>query len=242
MNELNLNKTDRKLAVLIDPDKHSIDELIDFTREIVELNPDFILVGGSLVVNSNIAEACRVIKSLISVPLILFPGHFTHLTNEVDQILLLSLISGRNPDLLIGQHVLSAPKLKSLSRKLNPTGYMLIDGGNPTSVSYMSNTQPIPRSKTDIATCTPMAGEALGLKLIYMDAGSGATYRIAGSTIKAVSESINIPLIVGGGLREVSHIFDCWDSGANLVVIGNGIEESKAFRASIINEMNRGKA
>lgn len=233
MNNLSLSKTDKKLAILIDPDKHGFDELFDFVQSMVEMSPDYIFIGGSLVFNSNIEQVCELIKDITNVPLVLFPGHFTHLTEKVDQILLLSLISGRNPDLLIGQHVLAAPKLKQMVSKLNPTGYILIDGGKPTSVSYMSNTTPIPRDKSDIAVCTALAGEALGLKIIYLDAGSGAPHPIPIETIKAVSDSIDIPLIVGGGLKEVSHIFDCWENGANLVVIGNGLEESVGLKQSI---------
>jgi phosphoglycerol geranylgeranyltransferase len=229
MSKFQLYKSDRKLAILIDPDKHSADDLFDFIKKVNEIGPDYILVGGSLIIESSVDEATKLIKSCSNIPTVLFPGHFTQLTDQVDHVLLLSLISGRNPDLLIGQHVLSAPKLKELSKKLIPTGYMLIESGMQTSVSYMSNTTPIPSNKADIAKCTAIAGEALGLKQIYMDAGSGAKHPISIELIDQVSKSIDIPLIVGGGIRQVSHIFDCWESGANLVVIGNGIEENTSL-------------
>ncbi len=225
MDTYQLTKTDRKLAILIDPDKHDSDELFDTINRINGINPDYILIGGSLIVGSSVSDSVDQIKQCTDIPIVLFPGHFTQLTQKADHIFLLSLISGRNPDLLIGQHVLSAPTLKKLRNKITPTGYMIVDSGRPTSVSYMSNTAPIPSDKIDIAECTAMAGEALGLKQIYLDAGSGALNPISLEMIKAVSNCIDIPLIIGGGIKEVSHIQNCWNYGANLVVIGNGLEE-----------------
>ena len=239
MNNLSLNKSDKKLAVLIDPDKHDFDSLIDLLNQIENLHPDYILIGGSLVVNSSTEQAAKQIRSYTSVPLVLFPGHFTQLTSQVDHILLLSLISGRNADLLIGQHVLAAPKLKELKDKITPTGYMLIDGGKPTSVSYISNTSPIPADKIDIGVCTAIAGEALGMDQIYLDAGSGAMNRIPAEMISGISKSIAIPIIVGGGIRKVSHIESCWDAGANLVVIGNGIEDGAEIIAPLVKFRSR---
>lgn len=242
MESYSLNKTDRKLAILIDPDKHSGNQLLEQLHKINEINPDFILIGGSLVTNSSVSSCVQLIKEHTNIPAVLFPGHFTQLTSSVDHIFLLSLISGRNADLLIGQHVLAAPTLKKLSRIITPTGYVLIDSGRPTSVSYMSNTLPIPNDKTDIAICTAMAGELLGLKQIYLDAGSGAENPISFEMISGVSMSIDIPLIVGGGIREVSHIQECWNHGANLVVVGNGLEANtenvRAF-ASALNGLTR---
>ena len=158
----------------------------------------------------------------------LFPGHFTQLTDNVDAVMLLSLISGRNADLLIGQHVLAAPKLKSMNAEIVSTGYMLIDGGKPTSVSYMSNSQPIPRDKNDIAICTAQAGELIGMKMIYMDAGSGANQPISSDMVSDVAQSIEIPLIVGGGIRNLEALDTYWNAGANLIVIGNALEEKDA--------------
>ncbi|MEZ4720563.1 MAG: geranylgeranylglyceryl/heptaprenylglyceryl phosphate synthase [Flavobacteriales bacterium] len=232
-NVLALKKSDRKLAILIDPDKHSADQLFDFVSEVARLQPDYILLGGSLIYKSSVDRAAKQIKATTNLPLVLFPGHFTQLTDSVDFVLLLSLISGRNADLLIGQHVLAAPMLKKLSNKLCPTGYMLIDGGNPTSVGYMSNTQPIPADKLDIAVCTAIAGEAIGLSCIYLDAGSGAMNPISQEMIREVSESVDIPIIVGGGIKEVSHIEKCWNNGANLVVVGNAMEENSSLAADL---------
>ncbi len=239
MGKYSLSKTDRKLAILIDPDKHSSDELFDTITRVNEINPDYILVGGSLIVDISISKSVEQIKQCTNIPVILFPGHFNQLTPAVDHIFLLSLISGRNPDLLIGQHVLSAPLLKKLKDKLIPTGYMIVESGRSTSVSYISNTEPIPRDKIDIAQCTAMAGEALGLKQIYLDAGSGALNPVSLKMIKSVADSLDIPLIVGGGIKEVSHIQNCWNSGANLVVIGNGLEDDTGESAHFEKALHR---
>ncbi|GAB4379241.1 MAG: geranylgeranylglyceryl/heptaprenylglyceryl phosphate synthase [Salibacteraceae bacterium] len=219
-----LNKHDRKLGVLIDPDKHNKDTLDQLLDTIHQVRADCILIGGSLVVNKSVDSTARYIKEKTHLPLVLFPGHSNQLTDAVDAVLLLSLISGRNPDLLIGQHVLAAPMLKKMSEKLVSTGYMLVDGGCPTSVAYMSGTQPIPADKPDIAVCTAIAGEAIGMKLMYLDAGSGARQQVPEKMVEAVAASVNTPLIVGGGVRRAVQIERLWNAGANLVVIGNALE------------------
>ena len=162
---------------------------------------DLIFVGGSLLTNGNFATCISTIKSNCSIPVVIFPGNSMQVNKDADGILFLSLISGRNPDMLIGNQVISAPILKNSNLEILPTGYILIDSGKPTTVSYMSNTTPIPHDKKDVALCTAMAGEMLGLKLIFMDGGSGATNPISESMIQMVSEGINIPLIVGGGIN-----------------------------------------
>ncbi len=225
MPSFDLYKTDRKLAILVDPDKHDANSLLDLCAHVDSLQPDVLLIGGSLVYKANIEESAKLIRSNTKVPLVLFPGHFTQLTEHVDAVLLLSLISGRNPDLLIGQHVLAAPRLKRMAAKKISTGYMLIDGGQSTSVSYMSHTQPIPSDKVDIAVCTAQAGELVGMHCIYMDAGSGAKKAVPTEMVKSVAEATDIPLIVGGGLRSLEAIEGMWNAGANLVVIGNALED-----------------
>jgi len=225
-NIIQLSKTDRKLGILVDPDKHSDRDFVDFVSDIIALKPDYILLGSSIIVKSNVEKAAQQIKSITDIPLILFPGHFNQLNNFVDGVLLLSLISGRNPDLLIGQHVLAAPILAKLDAEILSTGYMLIDGGRPTSVSYISNTLPIPRDKNDIAICTALAGQFIGMKYIYLDAGSGAINSVPISMVNSVGESIDLPVIVGGGIKELKTIEKYWESGANLVVIGNALEEN----------------
>lgn len=159
-------------------------------------------------------------------PRILFPGNVLQVSREAEAILLLSLISGRNPDLLIGQHVIAAPYLKESGLEILPTGYLLIDGGSPTSVSYMSNTIPIPANKPDIARCTAMAGEMLGLRLMYLDAGSGARNPVPEAMIRAVRSEIGVPLIVGGGIRIPEQAMAAVSAGADLIVIGNAVEQS----------------
>jgi len=225
MKQFNLQKSDRKLAILIDPDKHDQDGLIEIVEHANGISPDYLFIGGSLIYRSKVADAAKLIRSFTKLPLVLFPGHFTQLTDEVDAVLLLSLISGRNPDLLIGQHVLAAPKLKQMTAEIVSTGYMLIDGGRATSVSYMSHTQPIPRDKEDIALCTALAGEMIGMKTVYMDAGSGAESPIPVSMVKTIADATEIPLIVGGGIRSIEAAEQYWNAGANLIVIGNAFEE-----------------
>lgn len=241
MNLFDLRKSDKKLAILIDPDKHEDDRIFDFLHDIKSIEPDYIFVGGSLIFKSSVEEVSKKIKAVSSCPLVLFPGHFTQLNHSVDAVLLLSLISGRNADLLIGQHVLAAPMLRQLGEKVVATGYMLIDGGRPTSVSYMSNTQPIPSDKTDIAVCTAIAGQYLGCKCIYMDAGSGASTGIPQEMVRGVADAIDVPLIVGGGIRSIEHIEQCWSHGANLVVIGNWLEENTRFKHELLLLREKGQ-
>lgn len=225
-NLIRLSKTDRKLGILVDPDKHSEIDFIAFVSDVLALKPDYILIGSSIIVKSNVEKAAQQIKALTDIPLILFPGHFSQLNHFVDGVLLLSLISGRNPELLIGQHVLAAPILAKLDAEILSTGYMIIDGGKPTSVSYISNTLPIPRDKNDIAVCTALAGQFIGMKYIYLDAGSGAVQTIPFSMVNSVADSIDLPIIVGGGIKDMKTIEQYWESGANLVVIGNVLEQN----------------
>ena len=214
----------KQFAVLIDPDKANADNMNRLIALATHANVDYFLIGGSLIVNNTIDRCIEAIKANCNIPTLLFPGHSVQLSFEADGILFLSLISGRNPDLLIGQHVIVAPLLKNSNLQILPTGYMLVDGGRPTSVTYMSHTTPIPADKKEIAVCTALAGEMLGLKLIYMDAGSGAEQPVSTAMIKAVSESIKIPLVVGGGIRTAEAAFNAVDAGADLIVVGNAIE------------------
>lgn len=218
-------KAQKSFAVLIDPDmvsKPYLDRLIALS---IEARVDYFLVGGSLVVCSNLDEWVQYIKSRCSIPLILFPGSPSQVSKHADALLYLSLISGRNPELLIGQHVISAPAVKASGLEIMPTGYMVIDGGAPTTVSYISNASPIPADKNDIALCTAMAGEMLGMKLIYMDAGSGARRPISESMIEKVSSHIEVPLIIGGGIIEPEKAFRNCQAGADVIVVGNAIEK-----------------
>jgi phosphoglycerol geranylgeranyltransferase len=188
----------KKIAVLIDPDKYTMDALATVIHLADEARIDFFFMGGSLLMHDNQTRMIESIREKTKIPVILFPGNNLQLNNKADGILLLSLISGRNPDMLIGRHVISAPYLKASNLEILSTGYMLIESGRTTAVTYMSNTTPIPSHKADIAACTAMAGEMLGMKLIYLDAGSGATNPVPPAMIARVKESVGIPLIVGG--------------------------------------------
>lgn len=214
----------KKFVVLLDPDKLSlkkVEQTIDLAQQV---GVDYFFIGGSLVVNNGLDPLLTKIKEKTPIPLILFPGNSFQLSYKADGILFLSLISGRNADLLIGKHVITAPFLKVSPLEIISTGYMLIDGGVLTSVQYMSNTNPIPSNKNDIALCTAIAGELLGLKQIYMDAGSGATHPISTAMIETVSGAINIPLIVGGGIRTPEKAAENARAGADVIVVGNAIE------------------
>ena len=227
-------KTGKKqFAVLIDPDKVNSKVTKQLAVLATEAEVDYFFIGGSLVVNNSTDACIQVLKEYADIPTVLFPGHPVQLSFQADAILFLALISGRNPDLLIGQHVIAAPLLKKSDLEVIPTGYMLIDGGAPTSVSYMSNTTPIPNNKPDIAVCTALAGEMLGQQLIYMDAGSGASLAISEEMIKAVSEAISIPLVVGGGIRCGESAYEAVAAGADIVVVGNAIEKKPTLLKEI---------
>jgi len=228
----------KAFAWLIDPDKYSV-ENISSQISLAELSGvDFIFVGGSLIHN-HVDELIIKVKSLSKIPVILFPGSPLQLSPDADAILFLSLISGRNPEYLIGNHVVAAPFLRKSGVEVIPTGYILIDGGQQTSVSYMSNTQPIPADKPDIAQATAMAGEMLGLKVIYMDAGSGAINRISKTMISVVANEVKIPLVVGGGIRTQSDVRDAYSSGADVVVVGNAAEANYNLLIDMIAERDR---
>jgi phosphoglycerol geranylgeranyltransferase len=231
---LEKKKAGRKsLAILVDPDKVSASSLQQVIELAVEAKADYFFVGGSLVVTDGLDECVLQIKEQCSLPVLLFPGSPAQITRHADALLYLSLISGRNPELLIGQHVISAPFVKKSGLEIIPTGYIVVDGGAPTTVSYISNATPIPADKDDIALCTAMAGEMLGKKLIYMDAGSGAKKPITEEMIAAVARNIDVPLIVGGGIRDAEKAYLNCKAGADVIVIGNAIEKD----ASIIEEM-----
>ncbi len=223
----------KSFAVLIDPDKVNDANVAQLIELSVSAGVDYFLVGGSLVISNYLDECVQLIKKNCSIPVVLFPGSPNQVSKYADALLYLSLISGRNAELLIGQHVVSAPVVKQSGLEIMPTGYMVIDGGAPTTVSYISNASPIPADKNEIAMCTAMAGEMLGMKLIYMDAGSGAKRAITETMIEKVSKSISVPLIVGGGIIEPEKAYLNCKAGADVIVVGNAIEKD----ASLIKEM-----
>ncbi len=223
----------KSFAVLIDPDKVNDSNMESLIKLSVDAQVDYFLVGGSLVVSTYLDECLQIIKKCCNIPTILFPGSPNQVSKYADALLYLSLISGRNADLLIGQHVISAPFVKQSGLQIIPTGYMVIDGGAPTTVSYISNATPIPADKNEIAVCTAMAGEMLGMKLIYMDAGSGARRAITESMIQKVAANIDVPLIIGGGIIEPEKAYLNCKAGADVIVVGNAIEKN----TSLIKEM-----
>jgi len=221
-------------AVLIDPDKVNEAQLSHTITLAQRYSVDFLFVGGSLLVNAQMNAVIRQLKAECTIPVVIFPGSVQQVDADADAILFLSLISGRNPDLLIGSHVLAAPMIRQANLEAVATGYILIDTGKATTVHYISNTQPIPYDKPDIALCTAMAGELLGLKVIYMDGGSGALKSISSEMIEAVSNHTEIPLIIGGGIRSAGDAKRIWEAGADVIVIGNAIErdpEGRLMRA-----------
>lgn len=223
----------KKLAVLIDPDKMrlgKLDQIIDLS---VRGKVDYFFIGGSLIVNNQLDQCLVKIRQQCHIPMILFPGNSYQLSHKADAILFLSLVSGRNPDLLIGQHVIAAPYLKLSTLEVLPTGYMLIDGGVDTTVLYMSNTSPIPANKSDIAICTAMAAEMLGLKIIFMDAGSGASRPVPADMIAAVRGAVSIPLMVGGGIRSSEKVEENLKAGADVIVMGNAFEHDPSLLIDI---------
>lgn len=185
---------------------------------------DYLFVGGSLLVTAQMELCIQRFKTESDIPVILFPGSPAQVTPYADALLYLSLISGRNPELLIGQHVTSAPIVRASGLEVISTGYIIIDGGVQTTVSYMSNAMPIPADKPDIALCTAWAGEMQGKHLIYLDAGSGARRPVSAEMITTVSSHIDIPLIVGGGIVSPEKVYENCKAGANLIVVGNAIE------------------
>lgn len=226
MNTIDLfTKQKKQLAVLIDPDKLSPEQLANTSGIAQKAGVDFLFVGGSLMTSDTLFHCIRTLKENSKIPVILFPGNSYQISRNADAMLFLSLISGRNPDMLIGMHVLSAPYIKLSGLETIPTGYMLIDSGKPTSVTYMSNSFPIPNNKKDIAACTAMAGEMLGLRIIFMDAGSGALQSVPEEMISFVKGSIEIPLVIGGGIRTVEKAHSVIVAGADIIVVGNAFEE-----------------
>lgn len=219
------DKSRKKLAVLIDPDKPTDAQILSIVEKAKAADVDFFFVGGSLLVTDSLDHCIKLIKANCDIPVLIFPGNSLQISKYCDGFLLLSLISGRNPEMLIGRHVIAAPYLKLYGNEIIPTGYMLIDSGKATSVSYMSDTTPIPHDKDDIAMCTAIAGEMLGLKLIYLEAGSGALIPVSTSMISKVKKMIQIPLIVGGGIKTPEMAAEAVRAGADVIVIGTAFEK-----------------
>jgi phosphoglycerol geranylgeranyltransferase len=225
----------RFIAVLIDPEKCTDDKALKVLLEKSAFAKiDFLFIGGSTVTRKEFDKAINLIRSLTKIPLVIFPGSAQQISSKADAILYLSLLSGRNPDFLIGHHIQSATELYDMDIEVIPTAYLLIDGGTQSSVAYVSQTTPIPRDQKSIVKQTAIAGKLMGKSLIYLDAGSGAKFNVPSSMIEELT-FLNIPIIVGGGIRDTNTIRNLHDAGANVVVIGNKIEDEIDFLLDINN-------
>lgn len=213
------------IALLLDPDKTREKSLRNILKIAENCRTDFIMAGGSLTFSS-IDQMIDDVRKHCNIPVVLFPGNLLQLSQKADIILLLSLISGRNSELLIGNHVIAAPFLRNVKHKLVSVGYILISCGSKTSVEYISQTEAIPSDKPDIVVATAMAGEMLGLSIIYLEAGSGASNTIPPGIIRSVRENIKVPLAVGGGIRNKKEVEEIFKAGADLIVLGNGCEKN----------------
>ena len=238
-NILENKKANKKsFALLIDPDKQDEKQLISIIEKAKNVKTDYLFVGGSLLTHDSLDACLDTLKEYSNIPVVLFPGNAMQVNEKADAILFLSLISGRNAEMLIGKQVITAPILKQSSLEVLPTGYMLIDSGKPTTVSYMSNTTPIPADKDAVAACTAMAGEMLGLQLIFMDGGSGAKKPISEQMIATVSNSVDTPLIIGGRINNGEKAIANCKAGADIIVVGNAIEKDENLIAEIANAVH----
>jgi len=229
-----MNEGRKLLAILLDPDKMNDESIVDIMTKINTSAVDFIFVGGSSVEDKETDELVLKIKDLTSLPVVLFPGNYQQITSHADAILFLSLISGRNPEYLINQQVKAVPYLQKSELEVIPTGYILIDGGKETAVQRVSETKPILADNIDEITQTAIAGMYMGNKLIYLEAGSGALNPVNPSVINSVRKNVNIPLIVGGGIRSRNELLEAYKNGADVVVIGTAFEENSNFLTKII--------
>lgn len=233
----NLSQQEKKgIAWLIDPDKLILSE--DFLKQfdwVKYSDLDFIFIGGSHLRQDNFSEAILFLKKLAgNIPIVIFPGSQMQIDAGADAVLFLSLISGRNPEFLIGHQVAAAPSIAKMDIEVLPTAYMIINDSNVTSVQYVSQTIPLPNSKPHLASATALAGKYLGMKFFFLDAGSGAAHPVSNEVVSAVKKSIEETVIVGGGIDTIAKLQTCYDAGADLVVIGNAIEENPGFLAEVL--------
>ncbi|HIP48175.1 MAG TPA: geranylgeranylglyceryl/heptaprenylglyceryl phosphate synthase [Lutibacter sp.] len=225
-NHLQVAKKNKEqlLAILLDPDKLPLDQIHEKAVNINKIKVDYILVGGSLLFTNLMDSFILELKKHTNIPIILFPGNAMQISNHADGILFLSLLSGRNSEFLIGNQVIAAPLLKQTKLEIISTSYLLIESGRETTASYISNTKPIPRHKSEIAMATALAGEMMGHQITYLDGGSGAQKIIPKKLIEQVAKHVNNPIIVGGGIQTRKQLNKIYKAGATLVVIGNAFE------------------
>ncbi len=236
LNKLLKENFSKFLAVLIDPDVDYL-KLLEILEKCVMNKIDFIFIGGSIINHGNFENTIKTIKEKSNIPVYIFPGNEMMISKHADGILFLSLLSGRNPEYLIGKHVIAAPSLVQSGIDIVSTAYILIDGGRETSVSYISNTKPIPSDKIGIAVSTALAGKLMGMSIVYADAGSGSVKTVSKEMVKAIKENCKMPLIIGGGIRDYNTALDLYKNGANMLVIGNGTEEND----QLIEEISKAK-
>ena len=227
----------KQIAVLVDPDRHKVSEFSLLAQKLSKYPVDYFFIGGSLLSKDSLDACLAAFKESTEIPLVIFPGGIMQVNGKADALLFLSLVSGRNPELLIGKHVESIPYILKADLETISTAYMLIDGGNMTTAQYISNTLPIPSDKPEIAALTARAAEMLGMNIVYLDAGSGAKNSIPPEMITAVKELTNTPIIVGGGIRTADEAKEKFDAGADLIVIGNVLEKN----THLLQEMIRVK-
>ena len=233
--------TGKKLLVqLLDPDKlENFDQLLETVRHAEKNQVNLFFIGGSLITQIQDFDCVKALSEITEIPVVTFPSGAMQISPYADAILFLSLISGRNPELLIGQQVIAAPVIKKYNLETLATGYMLVDCGNCTTAHYISGTMPLPYDKPEIAATTALAGEMLGLKLMYLDGGSGAARPVSANMIRAVSKTVSCPLIVGGGIKDAATAQKIFEAGADAIVIGNGAEAFSPLLAEVSRCINR---
>ena len=231
-------KGEKLLAVLLDPDKISLAELPNLIKQIQSAEVDILLVGGSTVELGLTEKLIERIKALSLIPVILFPGDYTQITENADAILFLSLLSGRNPEYLIEQQLKAVPMLEKCDFEIIPTGYILIDGGRESAVQRVSETLPIPQNQVEKIVCTAKAAMYLGKQLVYLEAGSGAINSVDNEIIKQVSAQVDIPIIVGGGIKNRTQLLEAYENGADIVVIGTAFEKDHSVLHELILKKN----
>ncbi len=230
--------------VLLDPDRAAPLKIREQAQRCGDAGVDVILIGSSLMMGNGFDEAVRAAKESVDIPVVIFPGEKSQISPEADAILFLSLLSGRNPEFLIGQQAQSAPIIRSIGLEAISTAYLLVDSGRTTSVEFMSNTRPIPSDKPEIALAHAIAAEIFGMKLVYLEAGSGATRPAPDPMVKAISSGVQIPVVVGGGIRDPETAARKVAAGASFIVVGNhlegngGLREMNAFARAVHNHVH----
>lgn len=231
----NREKGQKMLSVLIDPDKYNDTKLAQAIVVCNEHSVDFLLVGGSLLMKNRFDATIDILKEQSKIPVLIFPGNGFQINKKADALLFTSLLSGRNPEYLIGQQVIAAPMIREAGLETIATAYLLIESGGITSVSYVSNTQPIPAEKPDIAMATSLAAEMMGMQMVYLEAGSGAKFSVPNALIQQVRGYIQLPIICGGGIRDANTAYEKYKAGADMVVIGNGAEQQTDLIKEVAN-------